>query len=162
MTTRRRSALLLLLALAGVGVWAWGLEYLNRPTPAMQSIGDIQIAGYHHFGEEDDSGPGGNSVSSRIYVGPPISNGRLAQAVTGPGVTLKIASNPDAFVTVTRYDDIDIIGRGTAPMGCGLLVDRYIPGRGVEAWWNIDESQLAQVRAGKLNILEIDVACGTG
>jgi hypothetical protein len=81
---RRRSAVLLLLALAGVGVCAWGLEYLHRPTPAMQSIGDIQIAGYHHFGESDDSGPGDNSVSSRVYVGPLISTSRLAQAVTGP------------------------------------------------------------------------------
>ena len=131
------------------------------PTAAEKSIARIRIFGYQKAGESDDAGPG-TTTSSVVYVGPSVSDGRLAQITNGRGVSLNIFSRPSPNVAVLPSDNTIWIGRGRAPMNCGLLMYRYRNGKPPSKWWDLTRHELAQARMRKISIFEVTVVCGKG
>lgn len=139
-------------SLAGVGA---------APTAAERSIAQIRIFGYQKAGESDDAGPG-TTTSSAVYVGPSISDGRLARIMNGQGVSLNIFPRPSPNVAVLPSDNTIWIGKGYAPMNCGLLMYRYRDGKPPSKWWDLTGHELAQARMRKVSIFEVTVVCGKG
>ncbi len=144
-------------------VAACGLTGLPVRTSSMgeMSLAQIRVTGYQKTGEFADAEPG-TTNSSAVYVGPPISNSGLTGVVNGPGVTMTIFPRPSPHIIVLPTDNTVWIGRGHAPLNCGLLIYAYRKGKRPDDWWNITNLQLAQARMGRLSIFEITVGCGKG
>jgi len=143
------------------GVAACSVTNLVGYTAAERSLAQIQINGYPKTGHFDDPEPG-TTDSSGVYVGPPASNSDLAKMMIGPGVFVEVFPRPSPNVATLPSDNTVRIGRGNAPLGCGLLIYKYRKGKSASDWWNITDSQLARARAGRLGIFEVTVVCGKG
>lgn len=130
-------------------------------TAAQKSLAQIRVIGFTRTGTTDDTAPG-TSDASGVYVGHPVGNADLTNVLTGPGVTVTIFRKPSPYVAILPTDNTVWIGRGNAPLGCGLQIYQYRPGKSPDDWWNVSGSQLAQAGAGKVRILKIIVVCGRG
>ncbi len=130
-------------------------------TAAQKSFAQITVIGFARTGITDDTAPG-TSDASGVYVGHLAGNADLINVLTGPGVTVTIFRKPSPYVAILPTDNTVWIGRGDAPLGCGLQIYQYRPGKSPDDWWNVSDSQLAQARVGKVRILQITVLCGKG
>ena len=154
-----------LLALAACAVTAevtaCSLAGAPASTLAERSLQQIRVSGYKEAGESAAFNPGTTS-SSAVYVGPPAADSHLMSIVTGPDVSVTIFRTPSPHVVVLPTDNIIWVGRGHAPLKCGLLIYRYRKGKRASDWWRVTDSQLTQVSMGRLSIFEITVTCGKG
>ncbi len=130
-------------------------------TAAQKSFAQIRVIGFTRTGITDDTAPG-TSDASGVYVGHLAGNADLINVLTGPGVTVTIFRKPSPYVAILPTDNTVWIGRGDAPLGCGLQIYQYRPSKSPDDWWNVSDSQLAQARVGKVRILQITVLCGKG
>jgi len=145
------------LAACGLAV----VPHVRISTAAETSLAKVYVEGYKKTGQSNDV-EAGTTNSSAIYVGPPISNRDLAEHIRGPGVTVTIFRHPSPHVVILPTDNTVWIGRGSAPQNCGMLIYSYRKGKRPDGWWNVNNSELAQVQRGQLALYEINVGCGKG
>src|SRR5216684_2580436 len=117
-------------------------------TAAQKSFAQIRVIGFTRTGITDDTAPG-TSDASGVYVGHLAGNADLINVLTGPGVTVTIFRKPSPYVAILPTDNTVWIGRGDAPLGCGLQIYQYRPGKSPDDWWNVSDSQLAQARSAR-------------
>jgi hypothetical protein len=151
----RRGRLAVVVVVLAVGA----VLRLYAPTAAERSLSQIRVSGYQRTGETSDE-IDGDTDATAAFVGPAASRAEIATKITGPGVTARVFS-PQSRLSRVVPIAIDIwIGRGTAPLGCGLLIYQFRPAKTPYQWWHISRRQVALVRAGKLSIFELTTACG--
>jgi hypothetical protein len=136
---------------------AYGITRFYAPTAAKKSLAQIQVTGYEKTGEGDESFAD-NTTSSGVYVGLAVQDASLVNIVTGPHVRVSTFASPRPGVD----ENTNWVAGGSAPGGCGLMIEKYRGGGSPFDWWNVTGSQMAQVREGKLEILEISTVCGKG
>jgi hypothetical protein len=155
---RRRWILLVVVAAVGLaGAVAWVVT--RPPTAAQSSLGLLRVSGYERTGQLDEGGPGGNSDSTGVYIGPVVAYSHIASIVDGPGVNIKVLRSPSAAAEFPGTIDI---ARGDAPGNCGLFVSEFQRAAQPYSWFGISQGQLQQVRAGQLAILLLTSVCGSG
>jgi hypothetical protein len=156
----RRSRLAAVIGGAAVmALAAWAVLRLYAPTVADRSLAQIRVSGYQKTGGTSD-GNDGDTDATASFMGPATSRDGIAAKISGPGVTASVFSPQSPLSRVVPIDNEIWIGRGTAPLGCGLLIYQFRPAKTPYPWWHITSHQLALVRAGKLSIFEITTACG--
>ncbi len=156
----RRGRLVAVIGGAAAVVFAVGAVLrLYAPTAAERSLSQIRVSGYQRTGETSD-GSDGDTNATAAFMGPAITRNGIAAKITGPGVTAWIFPRQSRYSRVVPVANDIWIGRGTAPLGCGLLIYQFRPAKTPYSWWHVSRRQLALVRAGKLSIFELTTACG--
>lgn len=99
-----------------------------------------------------------DSAARGIYVGAPVDD--VQSRISGGGVSL----GPAQFGPISKAEEGLYDGTGTAPNGqaCSLSVDRLRSGESPFDNWGLSKGQAADVKAGKQQVLIINVTCGTG
>ncbi len=153
-----RKPLLAPIALTAVAVGLSACTLLSPGSASQHSLAKVRVLGYSEIGQSDDSGSWG-SDSVGAYIGRPAAFGAISRVVTGTGVRVQnVAAGP---VDIPVFGAIEIAD-GTAPIGCKLAVSRFRKDARPFQWFGATSGQLKQVRAGSLNIILIDVTCGSG
>lgn len=93
-----------------------------------------------------------------IYVGPAL-HGDVGQVVSGPGLTL---TDPPSWARSAAGRIDDWIAIGHFPNGCATHVYQLRREKSPPDDWKVPKSDLADFRAGKLDVLEVWVGCNAG
>jgi hypothetical protein len=139
-----------------LGAGAFGVVRLFAPPDAAAALAQVDVHGYSRnaeFGISDWAH--GAAQENAVYIGPPATGG-LAEVITAPGLALhELTPKPDAPST----DATDAVATGDLPDGCELSVGRLRKGEWPQPQWHISEAQLADVHAGRLDLLVLEVDC---
>jgi hypothetical protein len=139
-----------------LGAGAFGVVRLFAPPDAAGVLQEIDVHGYSRtaeFGISDWAH--GAAQENGVYMGPPATDG-LAAVITAPGLVLhELTPQPGAPST----DATDAVADGDLPDRCELSVGRLRKGEAPQPEWQISEAQLADVRAGRLDLLVVEVDC---
>jgi len=139
------------LALA-LGVSACGA----KPTTAQRSLAMIHVRMFHRIGQLDETWPSGTD-SIGAYFGPTMEDRELAEIITGPGVNVLLLAKARGLDPGTV-----LIGRGTAPLGCRMDLERFAGSARPLSWFDASRSQLKRVRLREADIVLVTAVCGGG
>jgi hypothetical protein len=137
------------LTAAAVGVVQW-----LKPPDAAGALRGIEVRGYSRiaeFGIADWAHRAAEETG--VYIGPTVK-GDLGSVITGVPLQ-ELTPEPGA----PSMDATDEIATGDLPDGCGLDVGRLRDGETPDSNWQVSAAQLADVRAGRLELLRLQVDC---
>ncbi|MFC0438509.1 hypothetical protein [Kutzneria buriramensis] len=137
-----------LVALVSGGIYSFA------PADAAGELGAVHVDGaYQRIGGRDWSDWSHQLAGAyALYAGPPIA-GRVASVITGPRLNL----NPGRSATDNAFLEL---AHASLPHGCYLTVGRYRPDLDASPDLWITGDQVADLRAGRLDIVQLMVLCG--
>ncbi|MEY9969009.1 hypothetical protein ABIA33_007096 [Streptacidiphilus sp. MAP12-16] len=153
------SVLLVTALFLAVGAFI-AVRIVNTVLGPSRELDPFHVAGYQRIAVRDGSYPG-TKTAIGTYLGPGVQ-GNPSSLVSGPGLEFThfgtpVGVNPlptDAFLTVA-------MGK-VSGTNCGLLVDEFRRTSGADPGWGLSAEQARKLRSGSLEIIQLDVVCGSG